>query len=262
MGNSQVNLRDQHAVVTGASRGVGAALAREFAAEGARVTLLARSQAAIDELAREIGGHAISADLAEPGELPATVKQIEHQGGPIDVLVNNAALGHVAEFINQSPESVTAHVHTNLLAPMQLCKVVLPGMLDRGHGSLVTISSLSSEISIRNMSSYVATKAGLTAFTLNLQRELRRAPIHTMLVVLGEVDTDMVAEGRNDPVLATIADRIGSMGSMTPEHVAHKVVIGYRSGRSTLVLPPTARPLFELRQLPNRIFDVVTRNIP
>lgn len=255
-------LRGRHVVVTGASRGVGAALAREFARHQAQVTLVARSRPGVEQLAAEIDGHPFPADLAQTGELDGLVKRIEHSVGPIDLLVNNAALGQVAEFLEQPPHSVTEHVNTNLLAPMQLCKLVLPGMVERGRGGVVTISSLSSEISIRNMSSYAATKAGLTAFGLNLQRELRRTPIRTLLVLLGEVRTDMVTEGRNDPVLAAIADRIGSLGSMTPERVARDVVAAVQRGRRTLVLPPPARAMFELRQLPNRAFDLVTRSIP
>ena len=233
----------------------------EFAAAGAWVSLLARSRELVEKVAGEVGGQGYPVDLATTAELPGVLARVERHVGPVDVLVNNAVLGEVRPFVDQSADSVTDHVNVNLLAPMQLSKLVLPGMLQRSTGGLITISSLSSEISIRNMTAYTATKAGLTAFALNLQRELSRAPVRTMLVVLGEVQTDMVTQGREDPVLAAIADRLGSMGSMTPDRVAHDIVTGYQRGRTTHVLPPAARPIFEYRQLPNRIFDVLTRSV-
>jgi short-subunit dehydrogenase len=248
-------------VVTGASRGIGAALAREFADRGARLTLLARSEGDVKAVAAEVDGAPLPVDLSAPAELHGLVDRIEELSGPVDLLVHNAALGEVAEFRLQAPGSVAAHVNTNLLAPMEVCHQYLPRALARGAGGIVTISSLSSEISIRNMASYVGTKAGLTSFTLTLQRELRATPVRTLLVILGEERTQMVETGRNDQVLAAIADRIGSMGSMEPEFVARNVVTAVERDKRTLVLPRAAWPLFGLRQLPNRLFDLAIRGI-
>jgi short-subunit dehydrogenase len=256
-----VLVRDAHVLITGASRGIGEALARECAAQGARVTVVARSEAPLRAVASDIGALAVPLDLADPDAVDGLIARVEHDRGPVDLLISNAAIAHVAEFIRAPREDIAQHVNINLLAPMLLCHQVLPLMLERGHGGIITISSLSSEISVRNLSSYTATKAGVTSFMLNLQRELRRAPIRTLLVILGEVETQMVEQGRTDPVLEAIADRLGRLGSMSSERVARDTLRAYEAGRSNLVLPRAAWPLFALRQLPNRLSDLAMRGI-
>jgi uncharacterized protein len=248
-------LRGAHVVVTGAASGVGAALAHRLSAAGTNLTLLDRAD--LGELTHGLGARGVRVDLSRPAELEGLIARIEAEGGPIDLLINNAGLAHVAPFVDQKSGGICDQIHTNLLAPLELTHQVLPGMLGRGTGGIVMVSSLASEISIRNSSTYVATKAGLSAFTLNLQRELARTPIRTMLMILGEVDSPMGAAVRRDPTLAAMANRLGKLGPpLEPDRIARDCIKAFRDGKQALVLPPAARPLFELRQLPNRVTDL------
>ena len=137
-----VALAGAHAVVTGASRSIGAALARELAGRGARVTVVARSEAPLKAVAAEIGGTAVVADLADPDAVTGLIARIESEAGPVDVLVNNAAMAVIDRFVDQSAEGITASYALNVVAPMELCRQVLPGMLARSRGAVVSISSL------------------------------------------------------------------------------------------------------------------------
>jgi len=123
-----------HVVVTGASRGIGAALAGELAGRGARVTLVARSEMPLKALAAEIGGVAVVADLADPSHLDGLVARIEAGAGPVDVLINNAAVAVVNRLVDQSADDIRQSFALNCVAPAELCRQVLPGMLARGRG--------------------------------------------------------------------------------------------------------------------------------
>ena len=252
-------LRDTHTVITGAPRGIGAALAREFASRGSRVTVLARNAESLKAVAAETDGTAMTVDLAE--DLDGLVDRIEDLGGPIDVLVNNAAVVIPGSFAGLSGADVRMHVKVNLQAPMELCAQVIPKMLERERGAIVTISSLLGEISSPNTAPYAASKAGLTHFTENLRRELRRTPIHVLLAILGVVETDMMLQTHEDPVLTKIAGRLGRIGSMTSQDVAERIVTALEQQRPSLVLPKLVGPTYHLRQLPTRLTDVLMMGI-
>src|ERR1700704_2381111 len=156
-----MDLRDAHIVITGASRGIGAALAREVTARGARVSLLARAEGPLKALAADLRGNPFPLDLTSAEQLEGIIDRIENEAGPIDALVNNAAYAVSGEFIRRSADETRTHVLTNLLAPMELCRQMVPRMIDRGHGNLMTISSVAGELSTRNTACYSASKAGL-----------------------------------------------------------------------------------------------------
>ena len=130
-----MQLDGRRVLVTGASRGIGAALASSFATAGARVALVARSEAPIAELAGSLGGRAYPADLADREQVRDLVARVEAEGGPIDVLVNNAGLEHAGDFARQSEEEVEATTAVNLVAAVQLSRQAVPGMLERGAGT-------------------------------------------------------------------------------------------------------------------------------
>ena len=124
-------------VVTGASRGIGAALATELAARGARVVLVARSVEPLEKLAAELGGEAFPADLAVASGIEPLVRRIEADG-PIDVLVNNAGLDLTGDLVALPTDEIARLVAVNLCAPMLLCRAVIPGMRSRGGATSST----------------------------------------------------------------------------------------------------------------------------
>jgi len=256
-----MKLRESHIVITGASRGIGAALARIVAQRGARVTLLARSEGPLKTLATQLGGHAMPVDLTSAAALDGLIDRIENDAGPIDALVNNAAYAVSGEFIARTAHQTQMHILTNLLAPMELCRQVAPRMIERGHGNLLTVSSVAGELSTRNTACYSASKAGLNHFTANLRRELHRTPLTVSLAVLAGVDTDMLAEGRQDPVLAAVDRRLKLLGALNPDQVATAIAETLETDRQTLVMPKAAAPMYHLRQAPSRVADLLMHNI-
>ena len=243
-------------VVTGASQGVGECLTRELTRRGARVTMIARNKKALDDLAVETGAIAMPTDLSYPDDVEHLIERVTERGGPVDVLINNAALGGVGEFLSMTHAVLGDHVNTNLLAPMSLCRQVLPGMIERGRGTVVMVSSVAGEMATRNGTPYSATKAGLSLFTNDLRRELKREPVTVMLTVLGEVDTPMLIDVRADPVMAQVAKRVGKLRALTPREVATRMADGIERGRATLVLPRAAAPIVGLRNIPSRLMDL------
>lgn len=257
-----MKLSDAHVVVTGASRGIGAALVRELHQRyGARISMVARSAAPLESLSLETGAAAFPADLAASTDQAALIDRIEAAAGPIDVLINNAALGGVGAFLDMPLQASREHLNANLIAPMELSRAVLPGMIARGRGTIVMVSSLAGEIAMRNAAPYAASKAGLSLFSSNLQRELKDTQINVMLTVLGEVDTSILDAVRADPVMSEAAKRIGKLRALTPQEVASGLCKAIEKDRRVLVLPRAGSPIVGLRLLPSRLMDFALRGM-
>lgn len=128
-------------LVTGASRGIGLRLAERFVERGASVALVARNEALLQEVAARIGGSVHPTDLSDPAQVRGLVARVEADGGPVDVLVNNAGLDNIGPLEAATEEQVSELMRVNLLAPMELCRQVVPGMVARRSGHIVNISS-------------------------------------------------------------------------------------------------------------------------
>jgi len=253
---AKMKIQGAHVVVTGASQGIGAALTREFCRRAAKVTMVARNKEALESLAGETGAVSHPADLSQPAAVEELARNIERDNGAVDILINNAALGGVGEFTGMTTGTLADHVNTNLLAPMLLTHSFLPGMLERRRGTVVMVSSVAGELAMRNATPYAATKAGLSMFAHDLQRELKTAPVTVMLTVLGEVDTPMLVPVRADPVMATANKRLGKLRTMTPEEVARGMADAIERNRRLLVMPPALRPVVGMRNAPSRLMDL------
>jgi uncharacterized protein len=186
-----VRLPGTRVVVTGASRGIGAALAIELAARGAGVVLVARSVEPLEKLAAELGGEAFAADLADAAAIEPLVRRIEAEG-PIDLLVNNAGVDLTGDLVALPADEIARLVAVNLCAPMLLCRAVIPGMRLRGRGHIVNVSSLAGTNAVPGLAPYSASKAGLSHFTAGLRADLKGTPITTTLAELGTVESTMV----------------------------------------------------------------------
>jgi uncharacterized protein len=254
-----------HALVTGASRGIGHQLARELASRGASVTVVARSEAPLKALADEIHGTAVVADLSEDDDVDGLVRRIEGENGPVDLLFNNAALATVDRLVDQDASVIRASWALNCVAPAELTRQVLPGMLERGRGRVTNISSVAGITALPTLTTYGGTKAGLTQFTAALQRELRRTPVRVTIVQLGEVaGTDMMEVARQSPTIAAISERfakVKAMPTITTTHVARKIVDATAAGRKKLVVPRRMGLFHTIREFPSRVNDLLMAGI-
>ncbi|HEY3142472.1 MAG TPA: SDR family NAD(P)-dependent oxidoreductase [Acidimicrobiales bacterium] len=232
-------LGGQTALVTGASGGLGQAIARRLAAEGASLVVTGRRQEALDALAADIGGTAVAADLADPSGVDHLVRTV---GAP-DILVANAGVSADGALDSYSHDELRTAIDVNLATPMELTRAFLPAMRDRGSGHLVFISSVSGYVPTPLASVYAATKFGLRGFAHALREELHDSAIGVSLVSPGFIsDAGMWA--------ATGLDLPTGLGTKTPEDVAAAVVTAIRRDRRDVVvasaLQRLAIPLYAL----------------
>src|SRR3954453_21210068 len=171
-----MKLAGRRVLVTGGSRGIGAALGRAITERGGSVALVARASSDLDDVAESVGGTAYPCDLSDLAAIPRLVGEVEADG-PVDVLVNNAGVSNVGWFLDRTVAELDQVVTVNLLAPMHLCRALLPRMLARGRGHVVNISSMAGVIAPPGLAVYGASKSGLGHFTAGRRGGLRGAPL-------------------------------------------------------------------------------------
>jgi NAD(P)-dependent dehydrogenase (short-subunit alcohol dehydrogenase family) len=178
------------ALVTGAVQGIGQAIARRLAADGARVAVNdIVPSAAMDKLAAEIGGVAAPADVSDREQVRDMVKGIEDAHGPVGALVCNAAYMTMSPFLDHPPDDWWKIIDTNLSGTFHLIQAVLPGMRAQGHGRIVIVTSYWGVIGWPNATGYAASKAGLIALTKTLGRELAPEGIIVNAIAPGVIAT-------------------------------------------------------------------------
>jgi short-subunit dehydrogenase len=170
-----VELGGARVLLTGGSRGIGPYIARALLARGARVTLAARSGDDLERVRDSLGTDrvtTVAGDVTNEEDRVAMVADAEATFGPTDVLVNNAGIESILPFTEYTEEDIHATVATNLDAPIQLCRLVVPGMLARRRGHIVNVASLAGKAPTPYNTVYAATKHGLIGFTYSLRAEL------------------------------------------------------------------------------------------
>ncbi|MFN0028609.1 MAG: SDR family NAD(P)-dependent oxidoreductase [Acidimicrobiales bacterium] len=250
-----MELSGKRVLITGASRGIGAALAQACADAGAKVALAARSGEAITALAERLGGQAYPIDLSDQSQVDGFIARVEADGGPVDVLVNNAAVD-TNQLIDEIDEAEIGRcISLNLITPQRLVRQVLPGMLQRGAGHLVHVSSMASIVNVPGTSVYSSTKAGLSHFSGGLRADLKGTPIGLTLVEPGPVDTEMWDHVNMGSAVAAAGrrfERLRQMPHSSPETLAAMVVKAVQSDRYHVRLPKRGLGLFVLEDLPRR----------
>jgi NAD(P)-dependent dehydrogenase (short-subunit alcohol dehydrogenase family) len=192
-------LHDRLVIITGASRGIGAAAARAFAQAGARVALLARDRAALEALAGAIGPGALAlpCDVADAAAVQAAVARAEARFGPCAVMVNNAGvIGPIAPIAAADPDAWSRGIDITLKGVFHGMRAVLPGMIARGAGTLLTVGSGAAHAPQEGWSNYCTAKAGAWMLTRAAHHEAGPAGVRVLSLSPGTVATDMQREIR------------------------------------------------------------------
>lgn len=185
-------LRGRTALVTGASRGIGRAVARELVAAGAWVGMVARTEADLRGAAEEVGGHAISMDVSSPEAVNGLAAYLDEVlGGPPDLLVNSAGAFALAPLASTDPALFDQQLAVNLRAPFLLVRAFLPPMLARGSGHIVSIGSVAGRIPLPGNAGYGASKYGLRGLHEVLDQEIRGTGVRATLVEPAATDTPL-----------------------------------------------------------------------
>ncbi|GAA3857231.1 SDR family oxidoreductase [Celeribacter arenosi] len=191
------DLSGKTVLITGASRGIGEATARVFAAAGANVALLARSRSALIALADEIGDRALplACDISDPAAIEGAVKAVEDRFGAIDIVINNAAaIDPISRMETADIDAWSKLIDVNIKGVFYMMRHVLAGMKARGGGTVLTISSGAAHSPIEGWSAYCTSKAGAAMLTAMLDHEERENGIRAMGLSPGTVATQMQRE--------------------------------------------------------------------
>lgn len=231
-------LAGKTALVTGASTGIGAALARQLASQGVHLVLVARSQERLQALAQELGtrhgvrARALAADLAQPGCGAALLARVQALGEAVDILVNNAGFGTYGPFEDIAPEAEQAEIALNVAAVVDLTHAFLPAMLARGKGTVLNVASTAAFQPTAYLAVYGATKAFVLSFSEALWAEYRGRGVHVAALCPGAVETAFISGlgdpgVRNTPVFAS---------TLSPEAVALRAVHALHGASPTHII--------------------------
>jgi short-subunit dehydrogenase len=236
-------------LVTGASSGIGRALAVEFGRRGASVGLLARREAELLKVAAEVeaaGGRAlvVPADVRDAGEVERAVGRLTELWGRVDALVANAGIATVKAASELRAEEVSDLIMINFIGAANSVAAVLPGMLERGSGQLVAISSLASFRGLPKSAAYSASKAALSTFFESLRVDLKRSGIFVTTIHPGFIRTPLTSGRKSLPFL------------VEPDAAARKIVRAVERRRRTYAFPWQLAGLVRLaRHLPDAVYD-------
>ncbi|HEY7554677.1 MAG TPA: SDR family oxidoreductase [Candidatus Binatia bacterium] len=230
-------LEDKVALVTGAGRGIGRAVALALAQAGCRVILSARTEQQLAEAANAIrasGGDAlvVPADLTRDEDIQRLTDTILKAWGEIDILVNNAGWGKRAPIIRGKIEDWDHTFRLNLRAPMILAKSFVPGMIEKGNGAVINIGSVSGKTGEADGAVYAASKFGLIGFTQSLYEEVREHGVKVSVILPGFVDTPMIPPVKH----------LDRSKMIRPEDVAEAVLFVVNSPPTCCPVEITVRP--------------------
>jgi short-subunit dehydrogenase len=252
---------DLRALVTGASSGIGAAFARALRARGARLALVARRADRLAALASELGGsdgaEAFPFDLTE-ADAPARLERaLAERGMVVDLLVNNAGLGHTGRFAEAPLPRILEIVDLDLRALVELTRRFLPGMLERGRGGIINVVSTAAFQPVPYLAAYAASKAAVLSFSEALAAELRGSGVRVQTLCPGLTATEFQSVAGTDRVA------FNRTPAVTPETVVAESLAGFDRGRDRVIVGWNNRlvaaavrvaPRWLARELAGRLF--------
>jgi NAD(P)-dependent dehydrogenase (short-subunit alcohol dehydrogenase family) len=238
-------VESRRCLVTGAGRGIGAAVARRLSADGHRVALTARSTAELEALATELPGPSlvVPADVTDPAAADAVFAAVEHAWGPVEVLVLNAGAGVSAPLARTTDADWARMLDLNLTAPFRLLRRAVPGMVEQGFGRVVAVASVAAKRGEPYIAAYTASKHGLLGLVRSAAAELATTGVTVNAVCPAYVDTPMTdgsvdaiaaATGRTPAQAREALERRQPIGRLvTVDEVADAVLLCVASGAVT-----------------------------
>ncbi len=214
-------LKQQRIILTGATGGIGGEIARLLLAEGAQLGLVGRSKEKLEQLQKELGGggiRAIAADITDADGRQKIVDQMREAFGGYDILINTAGIMDFTAFVDQSDERIEAVFQTNVIAPMQLTKKVLPYMLEQKKGHIVNVGSTFGSIGFAWFTTYSTSKFAMRGFSQALRRELADTAVKVTYVAPRAVKTAL-----NSGAVYKMAKEV-KMNMDAPKDVARQIV--------------------------------------
>lgn len=237
VGSVEKPLARRVALVTGGSRGIGRAIALKLASLGADVAICGRDFGKLSASEKELAATgaravAIVADVTKPGDVAKLVERVEKELQPITILVNNAGMGLFGPFHEKCEEEWDRLIDTNLKSVFLVSRAVVPGMIKRGSGDIINISSLAGKNVFAGGGIYCASKWGVQGLSGCMAEELRVYGIRVSTVCPGSVATEFSGRGPKDPTKV-----------LRPEDVAHAVAMLATQGEQSFVSNVELRPL-------------------
>ena len=227
-----MRIKDKVALVTGGGRGIGHAICLRLATEGAKVAVVDILEQEAAQTAEEIKAKgaqalALKTDVTQLDQVRACVQKIKDTWGAVDILVNNAGWDKVEPFVDSQPETWDKVIAINLKGPINFCHAVIPQMIERGAGKIITISSDAGRVGSTGEAVYSACKAGVIGFSKTLARELARSKINVNVVCPGPTDTALLkqvtAGERGARIIEAMTKAVPFRRLGQPEEIANAV---------------------------------------
>jgi len=236
---AKFDLTGATAVVTGGSRGIGPYIAEALAGRGAGVALVARNEAELQANAARLAESgaevvAIPADIISPEQRRGLIDAVERRLGPVDVLVNNAGGDLQRQFHNLTEDELQATLELNLSSVVLLTRLVLPGMLERGRGHVVNVSSMAGRLSFPYSEAYAAAKDGLIGFTRVLRADYRSQGVSASSLILGPVGE----AGLGARTAEEVGLKLPPVGLVSPAKIGKLTVRAIRKDKAELTVLP------------------------
>ncbi|CAL9329630.1 SDR family oxidoreductase [Streptomyces sp. enrichment culture] len=259
-------LADRVVVVTGSARGIGAALARELAARGARVALLGHEKAALEAVAASLPGTvpALEADITDPAALAAAAGEVRDLLGPVSAVVANAGIAEGGPFLSSDPVTWQRVIDVNLVGSAHTARAFLPDLITTA-GHFLQVASLASIGASPLMSAYCASKAGVEAFAHSLRAEVSPYGVSVGIAYLNWIDTDMVRDADRHTVLRQLRAHMPPPARRTHsvEQAAARLARAVERRRTAVYVPAWLRLLQPVRAaLPPLVLRVARRRLP
>jgi short-subunit dehydrogenase len=232
-------MQRRNAIITGASRGIGTYIARALATEGSNLLLVARSEPELAHLAEELRSRGTTVsyaaiDLADPQAADRVAAAAGAEFPSVDILVNNAAVELQRRFHTLDVVEIEDVIRVDLITPIALARLLLPGMLERGYGRIVNVSSIAGHVGFPFTEAYAASKDGLNAFSRVLRNDYRAAGVSASAIVLGAVK----GAGIGQRTIDEFGLKMSTAYMVSPEKVANAVIRAIEKDKAEIVVMP------------------------